>query len=96
MLSPKLVGQFILNNEILDISCKFFDEVPSVERAIISLLEKQVLILVGQPYILSFCKTVRMTLNESNFIQIIWYLCVPENLIYSIVFIKYKKLFENN
>ena len=31
-----------------------------------------------------------MILNKSNFIQIIGYLSVPENLIYSIVIIKYK------
>jgi MoxR-like ATPases len=49
LLSPKSVRQFILGNESLGISRKFFGDDPLVDRAIVSLLGKQGLMLVGQP-----------------------------------------------
>ncbi|WP_141673556.1 ATP-binding protein [Gilliamella apicola] len=48
-LSPKLVRQFILGNKELGISRKFFGDDPLVDRAIVSLLGKQGLMLVGKP-----------------------------------------------
>lgn len=49
LLSPKSVRQFILGNEKLAITRKFFGDDPLVDRAIVSLLGKQGLMLVGQP-----------------------------------------------
>lgn len=48
-LSPKSVRQFILGNEELGISRKFYGDDPLVDRAIVSLLGKQGLMLVGEP-----------------------------------------------
>ena len=49
LLSPKSVRQFILGNDTLGITRKFFGDDPLVDRAIVSLLGKQGLMLVGQP-----------------------------------------------
>lgn len=49
VLSPKSVRQFILGNDRLGISRKFFGDDPLVDRSIVSLLGKQGLMLVGQP-----------------------------------------------
>lgn len=49
LLSPKSVRQFILGDENLAVSRKFFGDDPLVDRAIVSLLGKQGLMLVGQP-----------------------------------------------
>lgn len=48
-LSPKSVRTFILGNEEVGISRKFFGDDPLVDRAIVSLLGKQGLMLVGEP-----------------------------------------------
>lgn len=49
LLSPKFVRYFILGNEKLNISRKFFGDDPLVDRAIVSLLGNQGLMLVGEP-----------------------------------------------
>ena len=47
--SPRAVRQFILGDEKLDISRKFYGDDPLVDRAIVTLLGKQGLMLVGEP-----------------------------------------------
>ncbi|WP_233964868.1 AAA family ATPase [Pectobacterium versatile] len=47
--SPRAVRQFILGDDALDISAKFFGDNALVDRAIVTLLGKQGLMLVGEP-----------------------------------------------
>ena len=47
--SPRAVRQFILGDEALGITAKFFGDDPLVDRAIVTLLGKQGLMLVGEP-----------------------------------------------
>ncbi|MEX0425109.1 AAA family ATPase [Providencia rettgeri] len=47
--SPRAVRQFILGDESLNISAKFFGDDALVDRAIVTLLGKQGLMLVGEP-----------------------------------------------
>lgn len=48
-LSPRAVREFIVGNKDLDVSRKFYGDDPLVDRAIVSLLGRQGLMLVGQP-----------------------------------------------
>lgn len=47
--SPRAVRQFVLGDEKLNISRKFYGDDPLVDRAIVTLLGKQGLMLVGEP-----------------------------------------------
>ncbi len=48
-LSPRSVRKFILGDEKLDVSQKFFGDDPLVDRCIVSLMGHQGLMLVGEP-----------------------------------------------
>lgn len=48
-LSPRAVRRFILGDESLDVSQKFFGDDPLVDRCIVSLMGHQGLMLVGEP-----------------------------------------------
>ncbi len=48
-LSPRAVREFIVGNKDLGVSRKFYGDDPLVDRAIVSLLGRQGLMLVGQP-----------------------------------------------
>lgn len=48
-LSPRAVREFIVGNKELRVSRKFYGDDPLVDRAIVSLLGRQGLMLVGQP-----------------------------------------------
>ncbi len=48
-LSPKAVRQFILGDAKLGVSRKFYGDDPLVDRAIVSLMSRQGLMLVGEP-----------------------------------------------
>lgn len=48
-LSPRAVRRFVLGDPALDVSQKFFGDDPLVDRAIVSLMGHQGLMLVGEP-----------------------------------------------
>ena len=48
-LSPQSVRSFIIGNETLGVSRKFYGDDPLVDRAIVTLMGKQGLMLVGEP-----------------------------------------------
>jgi len=48
-LSPRAVRRFVIGDTALDVSRKFFDDDPLVDRCIVSLMGQQGLMLVGEP-----------------------------------------------